>query len=152
MSSIVRRTLALTAVAVLLGAAVALAAGPKKGATYNGVTVHGMAAISLNVAKNGKSVTVKLAYPPAYCQSGGGPTRQITKPAKISGSGKFSGSIAYEFTITHKVTAKLYFTGKFVANAVTGTARSEFGVNASPQVKKSLAECNGSTAYTAVTK
>lgn len=145
------RALGIAGLALILTTAVALAAGPKKGATYTGAIAHGKALISLKVAKNGKSVTVNAPYAPAYCSSGGGPTRQITKAAKISG-GRFSAVIAYEFTITHKVTAKLYVSGKFAGKAVSGRARSEFGVGSSPQVKKGIASCQGSSPFAATTK
>jgi hypothetical protein len=152
------RTLGLAAVAVFLAAAafaatVAFAAGPKKGATYTGALAQGDELVTLKVAPNGKAVSFSAAYPPLYCQGGGGPTRQVTKPAQIANNGSFSGSIAYEFTITHKITSKLLFKGKFVnKKVVTGTARSEFGVGETPQQRKALADCDGSTAFTAVTK
>jgi hypothetical protein len=152
MGSMLRRAAALAASALLLAAAVALAAAPKKGATYVGATAHNDETITFKVSSNGKSVTANVAFPPLYCQGGSGPTRQVTKPASIGKSGSFSGSIGYEFIETHKITARLYFKGKFVSTALTGTARSEFGVGASPQAKKSLADCDGSTAFTAVAK
>ncbi len=152
MRSMLRRTLGLAAVAVLLAATVALAAGAKKGATYVGALARGDETFTLKVSANGRSVIANAAYPPAYCQGGGGPTRQVTMPAKIE-NGSFSGSIGYEFTVTHKITSRLYFKGRFVTGTVvSGTARSEFGVGATPQAKRNLADCEGSTTFTAVTK
>jgi hypothetical protein len=147
------RGIGLALVALLLSAAVALAASPKKGGAYVGTLARGSETITLSVAKSGKLVAMKAAYPPLYCQGGGGPTKQISKPAQIAGNGSFSGSIGYEFTITHKITSRLYFKGKFISKkVVTGSARSEFGVGATPQARKSLADCNGTTAFTAVAK
>jgi hypothetical protein len=135
--------LALALVATTAGAAVALASGPVKGATYTGATAHGQAPIELKVSANGKSVTVKMVSPPLYCQGGGAPELQIKKAAAISSSGSFSGSIAYELRFNHKITAHLYFSGKFSRRSVTGSARSEF----------LLAKmCNGSTRFSARVK
>jgi hypothetical protein len=77
------------------------------------------------------------------CEGGGAPERQITKPASISKRGSFSASIAYEFIFTHKITAKLFFKGKFAGHAVKGTARSEFVL---------AKGCDGSTTFSAKTK
>jgi hypothetical protein len=139
----VRTALAPTLVLLLATTTVALAAGPVKGGTYTGETVRGKRPITLKVSKSGKSVTVSLTFPPQYCEGGGGGTRQITKAATISNSGSFKASIAYEFAPTHKITARLFLTGKFSGHAVNGTARSEF-----PLAK----QCNGSTRFSAKAK
>jgi hypothetical protein len=135
--------LAPTLVPLLAITTVALAAGPVKGGTYTGETVHGKRPITLKVSKSGKAVTANVTFPPQYCEGGGGGTRQVTKAATISKSGSFKGSIAYEFVPTHKITAHLFFTGKFSGHAVNGTARSEF-----PLAK----QCNGSTRFSAKAK
>jgi hypothetical protein len=145
------RVLGLTVLALLVSAAVAIAAGPKKGATYSGTIVQGKTAITLKVSANGKAVTVGVPSAPLYCQGGGGPERQITKPATIGKDGSFKGTITYEFTPTHKNTTKLYFSGKFSGKSVTGHARSEFGL-ISPEAHKNLAQCNGSASFSAKTK
>ncbi|MGD0455281.1 MAG: hypothetical protein ABSB69_16970 [Solirubrobacteraceae bacterium] len=132
--------IALTTGALLAAAAVALAAGPVKGAKYTGATVHGKQPISLKVSGSGKSVTVSVVFAPLYCEGGGTGERQITKPAAISSSGAFKGSIAYEFTPEHKVTGKLFFNGKFSGHTVKGTARSEFLL---------AKQCDGSTSFSA---
>ena len=138
-----RRLVVLALLVPAAAATVALASGPLKGATYTGTIVHGKAAITLKVAKNGKSVTVNVLSAPLYCQGGGAPERQLTKGAPISKSGSFKGAIAYEFAPTHKITARLYFSGKFSGRTVKGSARSEF----------TLAHgCNGSTSFTAQAK
>ena len=105
--------------------------------------MQGTAAITLKVSKSGNSVTVNAPRAPLYCEGGGAPERQITKPASISKGGSFSGSIAYEFIFTHKITAKLLFKGKFSGHAVKGTARSEFVL---------AKGCDGSTTFSAKTK
>lgn len=145
------RVLGLTVLALLVSAAVAMAAGPKKGATYSGTIVQGKTTITLKVSANGKSVTASVPSAPLYCQGGGGPERQITKPAAIGKDGSFKGTIVYEFTPTHKNTTKLYFSGKFSGKSVTGHARSEFGL-ISPEAHKNLAQCNGSASFSAKTK
>jgi len=145
------RVAVLVALVALATTAVALAAGPKKGATYSGTTAHGKEPIKLKVSKNGKSVTVSIASAPLYCQGGGGPERQSTEPAPIAKDGSFSGSINYEFVPTHKKTTKLYFTGKFSGKTVKGSARSLFGLS-SLQETKNLHQCNGSTTFSAKTK
>lgn len=145
------RTLGLTVFALLVSAAVAMAAGPKKGATYSGTIVQGKTTITLKVSSNGKSVTVGVPSAPLYCQGGCGPERQLTKPAAIAKNGSFKGTIVYEFTPTHKNTTKLYFSGKFSGKSVKGTARSEFGL-ISAEAHKTLAQCDGSASFSAKTK
>ncbi|HUA74933.1 MAG TPA: hypothetical protein VL988_09280 [Solirubrobacteraceae bacterium] len=147
-----RRVLGIAALAALATAAVALAAGPKKGATYSGIlSGPSKEPITLKVAKNGKSVTFSVQAAPLYCEGGGAGERQISAPAPIAKDGSFSGTIAYEFVPTHKKTTKLYVKGKFSGSSVKGTARSEFGLT-SPQAAKELAKCNGSTTYSAKAK
>jgi len=145
------RALGLTVLALLVSAAVATAAGPKKGATYSGTIVQGKTTITLKVSANGKSVTANVPSAPVYCQGGGGPERQISKPAAIGKDGSFKGTITYEFTPSHKDTTKLYVSGKFSGKSVTGHARSEFGL-ISPEARKNLAQCNGSASFSAKTK
>jgi len=138
-----RRALLPASIALAATPAVALAAAAIKGATYTGSTVRDKAPITLKVSKSGKSVTVNAPVAPLYCEGGGGPERQITRAAGISQGGSFSGSIGYEFVLTHKLTARLFFKGKFSGHAVKGTARSEFVLAKS---------CDGSTTFTAKAK
>lgn len=145
------RTLVLTVLALLVATAVATAAGPKKGATYSGTIVQGKTAITLKVSANGKAVTVSVLSAPLYCQGGGGPERQITKPAAIAKDGSFKGTITYEFTPNHSKPTELYFSGKFSGKSVTGHARSEFGL-ISPEAHKTLAQCDGSASFSAKAK
>jgi hypothetical protein len=144
------RIIGFAVLAMLATAVVALAAGPKKGATYSGMTVHGKEPIMLRVAKNGKSVTVNVPSAPLYCQGGGPAERQITAPAPIAKDGSFTSTIAYEFVPTHKKTARVYVNGRFSGKSVKGTARSLFG--SSLETFKSLHRCDGSTTFTAKTK
>jgi len=137
MSRQLRRAPALAVMVTLATTAVALAAGPLKGATYTGTTVRGERPISLKVSGNGKSVTVSIADPPLYCQGGGPPETQITKPAKVHRNGSFSGSITYQFM--HKTSFKASFSGKFSGKKATGTIRSEY----------SSSSCSGSTTFLA---
>ena len=128
MSRTLRRTVCFALLALLSASAVALAAGPKKGASYSGALSHGKELIALKVSKSGKTVTVNAPLAPLYCEGGSGPTRQITRAAAISANGSFKGSITYEFTPTHTNTARLYFSGRFSGKTVKGAARSEFGI------------------------
>src|SRR5438552_926073 len=107
-------------VLVLWLSAVALGAGPVKGGTYTGTLARGKVPITLKVAKDGKSVTVKVERPPLYCEGGGVGGRQITKPATISKSGTFTATISYEFTPTHSTNSKLVVKGKFSAHKASG--------------------------------
>jgi len=135
-----RRAVMFVPVIVIATSAVALAAGPVKGGTYKGVTVHARAAISLKVSGSGRAVTVSVPAPPAYCQGGNGPTRQITKPATISSSGSFKGSISYEFALLGKTVINLFYSGRFSGRSVTGTARTEYLL---------AKQCNGTTSFSA---
>jgi hypothetical protein len=141
MSRQLRRALAVVVtMTALLAAAVAQAAGPVKGAKYTGTTARDSQPISFKVSTSGKSVTVSIAFAPMYCQGGGAGTVQVTKPAAISHSGSFKSTIAYEFAPEHKITSKLYVSGKFSGNKVKGTARSEFLL---------AKQCDGSTSFSA---
>ncbi len=151
MRSQLGRALVLAVLVPAVAAAAALAAGPKKGATYSGTIVQGKTSITLKVSANGKSVTVGVPSAPLYCQGGGGPERQITKPATIAKDGSFKGTITYEFIPNHTKPTKLYFSGKFSGKSVKGHARSEFGL-ISAEARKSLAECDGSASFSATTK
>jgi hypothetical protein len=143
MSRQLRRALAVAvAVTALLATAVAHAASPVKGAKYTGTTVRDGQPISLKVSASGKSVSVSVAFAPLYCEGGGAGTRQISKPAAISHNGSFKDTIAYEFTPEHKITSKLYVSGRFSGGKVKGSARSEF-----PLAK----QCDGSTTFSAST-
>jgi hypothetical protein len=151
MSKILGRCTGLALLALLATAAVALAAGPKKGATYTGATVQNKEPITLKVSSSGRTVRASVVSAPLYCEGGGGGERQITKPATISKSGRFSATIAYEFIPTHKVVTKLYISGRFSGKTVKGSARSEFGLlNAA--ALRNLKQCDGSTSFTARTR
>jgi hypothetical protein len=145
------RAFVLAVLALVVAATAALAAGPKKGATYSGTTVQGKTTITLKVSASGKFVTVSVPSAPLYCQGGGGPERQITKPAAIAKDGSFKGAITYEFIPNHSKPTKLYFSGKFSGKSVTGHARSEFGL-ISLEAHKNLLQCDGSTSFSAKTK
>lgn len=151
MGTQLRRTASLTVLVLLLGAAFALAAGAKKGATYVGATARSKEPIALKVSHDGKTVTASAQVAPLYCQGGGGGTRQLTKPATIGKDGSFKAVITYEFTPTHQKVTKLYVSGKFSGKTVKGSARSEYGL-VSAEARSNLAQCNGSTTFSATTK
>jgi hypothetical protein len=146
-----RRVLGIAVLIALATAAVALAAGPKKGATYSGTLERAKEPITLKVAKNGKSVTVSVQVAPFYCEGGSAGERQISKAVPIAKDGSFNSTIAYEFVPTHAKTTKLYVKGKFSGKSAKGTARSEFGLQ-SLQAAGELAKCNGSTKFSAKAK
>ncbi len=132
------RCAAAMVVIALVPAAAALAAKPKDGKVYTGDTAHEQLPVKVTVAQNGKTVKLSIPDAPLYCQGGGGPVTQSTKPAPVSSTGHFSGTIKYVFRgkVAYKVTFKGYFATSKVA---TGTVRSEY-------ITKS---CDGSTAWTA---
>ncbi len=146
-----RRVVGLAVLAALTTAAVALAAGPKKGATYSGTIAHGKQPIVLKVAKNGKSVTVSVQVAPLYCEGGSGAERQLTKPVAIANDGSFSSSIVYEFVPTRKKTTRVEVRGKFSGKSVTGTVRSIFGLESLESARK-LRKCDGSSSFGAKTR
>jgi hypothetical protein len=82
-----------------------------------------------------------VPFAPLYCEGGGGPVKQVTKPATISREGSFKGTVGYVFN--GKTAYKVSFSGRFVKpNKATGTLRSEY----------SAKSCNGSTTFSASTK
>ncbi|HEY1833674.1 MAG TPA: hypothetical protein VGG08_04495 [Solirubrobacteraceae bacterium] len=125
------------------GAAVTLAAHPFKSRAYAGHTAKEKLAVLFSVSKNGKTVKANIPVIPLYCQGGGPPETQVTKPATIHGDGSFSGIIAYKFE--GKTSFRAEFTGKFVKRGlIKGTLASEF----SPLAKG----CSGMTTFTATGK
>ena len=143
MTKQLRRAVVLVPVIVIGTTAVALAAGPVRGATYKGATAHGKDAVSLKVSGSGKTVTVSVPTPPGYSVGCEGPTRQITKAASISGGGAFQASISYEFQLVRKIVVKLFLSGKFSGHTVKGTARSQYVYSKA---------CGGSTSFSAKAK
>jgi hypothetical protein len=98
-----RILLAMTVAVVALPAASTVAASvkltPVKGATYAG-EVHSEA-ISVKVARNGKTATVSLGAAPGFCQGGSGAEPHHSKPVAISKSGTLSDTITYETSGIH---------------------------------------------------
>ncbi len=113
-------------------------AKPLKGARYEGTTVREKAALTLKVARNGKTVQVSLPSLPTFCATPGHVQVQHTSPAKISSKGAFAGTISYEGLFTSGTTGKAYFRGKFNGRRATGTVRSEF---------LKVTGCDGSTTF-----
>jgi hypothetical protein len=131
-------------VAVALAATstgLALAARPFKSRAYAGTTAKEKLSVLFTVSANGKTVHASIPVVPLYCQGGGPPETQVTKPATIHPDGSFSGSIVYKFQ--GKTSFKATFSGKFVKRGkIRGKVRSEF----SPQAKG----CSGTTTFTAL--
>jgi hypothetical protein len=145
------RTACLAVLVSLAVAAVALAAGPRKGATYRGKLVQDKEPIALKVSRNGRSVTVSAQFAPLYCFGVSVKERQITKPARIGRNRSFSATITYEFVLTHKQTAKLFVSGRFNGRRVSGVARSAFPAfhTVTPTAHHSLKPCDGTTTFSA---
>ena len=91
--------------------AVSVRLTPVKGATYSGLVRQDP--IKVKVASNGKSATVSLAYPPAYCQGGFGPIHSSTKAAPISKSGALKATVTYSSISTHRTFATATIKGNF---------------------------------------
>jgi len=105
--------LALPALALLSAPALAesVRLTPVRGATYAGLVREDP--VKVKVASNGKSATVSLAYPPAFCQGGFGPIHSSTKPASISKGGALKATITYSSPSTHKTFATATIKGNF---------------------------------------
>jgi len=125
--------------------AMALAAGPVKGAKYTGQVKTGATlTVSFKVNKTGKKVTafkVRLTLP-NHCGYGGPAPTQTFKAAKIS-HGRFSGKVTEKSAISGKVVDSAKVTGKFLAGGKEqGTLKTT--VPASPS-------CNGTFTYSTKT-
>jgi hypothetical protein len=145
-----RLLVALSAIALIAVAAAAegetVKTTPAKGATYAGV-VHDET-ITIKVAKNGKTATVKLPSAPFYCQGGAGPERQSSKPGKIAKTGVLEVKISYRGTGSdHAVFATVAVKGSFFT---FGSFTPEFqGTATTSFVAAASKECNGETSFEA---
>ncbi len=133
-------------VALLGGAAAALAAKPVKGATYQGKLKLAHASnvtypIRFKVSTNGKRVSgfsLSHGYP-VYCQ-GGGFGQQQTASGTISKTGKFTVKLPIYFAPAHQHQGFVIVTGTFAKHGrESGTVMTDF--------TKSH-ECNGKATYT----
>lgn len=132
----------------------ALAAGALKGKTYTGsapttgsssrghhrLTLRAGGNIILQVAGNGKSVTVRFSSssPVLYCNTTKTLQVQKTKPAPISGSGTFRASISQRFqTGPGPAPITQVVSGRFSGSKVSGTISTQ------------AAECSGSASFSA---
>lgn len=135
--------------AVSAGTAVALAAAPIKGATYQGKlklphATNQTFPISFKVSANGKRVskfTLAHGYP-VYCQ-GGGFGQQQPGSGTVTSKGKFTVKLPIVFTFgpTHRHQGFVIVTGTFAKHGKeSGTVVTDFtGVHT----------CNGTSTYTA---
>src|ERR1700689_1503970 len=135
------RIVALAAIGQLATAAAALAGnvkiGPGKGATYVG-TIKESDTVTIKVAANGKSATVKLPGAPAYCQGGSGPEVQHPHPGAIK-AGALTAKIIYTSPDSSTPFATVTVKGNFytfsgATPVFQGTARTTF---------TKASECNG---------
>lgn len=133
---------------VLALAGAALAAGPKKGATYSGLitrVIDGNRStypISFDVSANGRKVET-FSLPsnyPIYCEGGGfGEAKEAT--AKISRQGTFTARLPLYFAPTHDHQGFVKITGKFGKQGhESGKVITEFSGG-------SLTGCNGTSKY-----
>jgi hypothetical protein len=150
------RTFAITLALTLAGSAVALAAGPLTGKTYEGgapssgvnseghrVRTHATGSIILRVAGSGRSVTVRLSSssPVLYCITQQQLHSQSTKPASISRGGTFRATISERFAVGPGPPAIVQVvTGQFSGRTVRGRIHTQAG------------ECGGVTSFSATTR
>ncbi len=153
MTKRLRSALALTLPVLACLAATAPAATvkrtPVKGATYAG-TVQGRA-ISLKVARSGRSARVSLASAPAFCSSGSAPEPHSGKPATISAKGALSQTTTF-FTggvTRHKLAVVVlrghFYTFKGAKPVFRGTAKVSY-------VFAGTESCSGQASFQAVKK
>lgn len=140
---------ALAAVALIAAAATAqgepVKTSPVKGATYSGAVRN--ETITIKVAGNGKTATVKLPGAPFYCSGGSGPERQSSKAGKIGKTGVLTVKISYTGTGSSHVFATVTVKGNFFTFGSStpvfqGTAKTSF-------VAAGSKECNGETSFQA---
>jgi hypothetical protein len=122
------------------GIAAARVAPPVKGARYSGATTRSKSALTMKVARSGRTVAVSLPIPPVYCERPAIVQIQKGKPARITKRGRFKGTISYEGLFTTGITAKVYFEGRFNGKRASGRVRSEF---------LQVTGCDGTTRFTA---
>ncbi|HEY4812530.1 MAG TPA: hypothetical protein VIH71_15890 [Solirubrobacteraceae bacterium] len=138
----------LTIAAVTTAGATSVKLKPVNGATYAGV-VHSET-ITVKVAANGKTATVKLPAAPGFCQGGSGPEKQSSKAAAISKSGSLTTKISYSSAIgsDHKPFATVTVQGHFYifsgsAPVFDGTVKSSF-------VAAGSKTCDGQESFEAI--
>jgi hypothetical protein len=150
--------IALSLILAIALAASALAAWPLKGKSYQGAVpatgvkseghrhrlpLHAGGNITLQVAGNGRSVTVRFSSsnPVLYCNTTKALQVQTTKPARISRSGSFRASIDERFAAGPGPQAIVQVvSGKFSGRTVRGTISTQ----APP--------CSGSASFSARAK
>jgi hypothetical protein len=156
MTNRARHTFAVTLTVTLAGSAVALAAGPLNGKTYEGGApssgvsseghhqrTHATGNIILRVAGSGRSVTVRFSSsaPILYCTTQQQLHKQSTKPASISSSGTFTAAIAQRFAAGPGPPAIVQLVkGQFFGHSVRGTIHTH------------AAECSGVASFTATAR
>jgi hypothetical protein len=127
------RIAAVVALAVLASTASAIAGnvkiGPVKGATYVGA-IKESDTVTIKVAANGRSATVKLPAAPAYCQGGSGPEVQHPHPGTIK-AGALTAKITYTATGSSTPFATVTVKGSFYTFSgakpvFQGTAKTTF--------------------------
>jgi hypothetical protein len=153
MTNKVSHTFAVTLTVTLAGSAVALAAGPLNGKTYEGGAptsgvnseghhqrTHATGNIILRVSASGRSVTVRFSSssPILYCTPQELLHKQSTKPASISRGGTFTAAIGERFKAGPGPPAIVQLvTGRFSGRSVKGTIHTQ------------AAECSGAASFSA---
>lgn len=123
-------------------AAVALAAGPVKGATYSGtLTVSSGETVTFKVNKSGTQVSAIRVKPflPNRCGAGGPPPQETSESGPIKNK-RFTATVS-QLSTDGTVSATAKVTGSFLPGGkVKGSVKSDL---------PTAEECNGSFAYTA---
>lgn len=121
------------AVALLVAASAALAAGQVRGGSYKGslMPTRDGVVVSFKVSPSGKQVTaLSVSNTPLYCSGGGPPTPVRFKSASISAAGTFSSTgqwVIEEGPKKGQVGTKLKISGKFLkGGAEQGTIATSY--------------------------
>lgn len=140
-------SLTVATVAMLAAAAVALAATPVTGATYNGTFKAGFDTVRLSfkVSSNGKRVTnLRVTDTGLYCAGGGGVTPVHFNDAGISATGTFRSTGEYRIAIgprSGQIGEELAITGTFK------TGRREGGTMKTTYTGSVSSSCSGQSSY-----
>ncbi len=116
-------------------------AKPLAGGRYEGTTSRASSALTLKVARSGRSVTLSLPILPTYCATPGHVLIQHVAPARISTRGAFTATVSYEGLFTSGLVARGYVKGRFNGRHAAGTVRSEF---------LQVEGCDGTSAFSAL--
>ena len=143
-----RRLVATGLVLAVALAGIAIAAAPRKGATYRGTIITGGAAISWKVTATGKKVKqLAITNTPLFCEGGGAPVPLKFPAAAISKKGRFTTTATRKITegpSAGKPQVEVTINGRFAKGGkATGTLKADWFGPAT--------DCDGKTTFTAAT-